>query len=279
MSGDCMTSSKSFNVPETVKAYSILAMCSMIVWRVFSDGDYSSVLTFGSLIQCFGFYMLFMKVKYQKSVAGLSARTLELYIVVYLCRLTSTLFRVGYLPVDSSGDWVYQLADVLSLCIAAITLRCIRTSHRYTYQDAFDTLDLRVMVVPCSILAMFLRGDLNESIFFDTMWATAMNLETIALLPQLWMMMKKGGEVDGLTSHFVAAIAAGRICALAFWWHGYTEMQVIDSNNQASNIAGKHLLLMHILQVLVSLDFLGHYGVALVRNKRMVIPQGVCIAV
>jgi hypothetical protein len=274
-----MTSSKSSAVPDTLKAYSVLAMSSLIVWRVFSDGDYSSVLTFGSLIQCFGFYMLFVKVKYHQSVAGLSARTLELYIVVYLCRLTSTLFRVGYLPVDSSGDWVYQMADVLSLCIAAITLRCIRTTHRSTYQDAFDTLDLRVMVLPCSILAMFIRGDLNESIFFDTMWATAMNLETITLLPQLWMIVKKGGEVDGMTSHFVASVAAGRMCALAFWWHGYTELEVVDSNQQTSNIAGKHLLLMHILQVLASLDFLAHYAVAFVRNKRMVIPQGVCTAV
>jgi hypothetical protein len=274
-----MTSSKSLRAPDRLKAYSILAMSSVIVWRVFSDGDYSSVLTFGSLIQCFGFYMLFIKVKYHKSVAGLSARTLELYIVVYMCRLSSTLFRVGYLPVDSSGDWVYQLADVLSLCIAAMTLRCIRTTHRCTYQDAFDTLDLRVMVIPCTVLAMCIRGDLNESIFFDTMWATSMNLETIALLPQLWMIMKKGGEVDGMTSHFVAAIAAGRMCALAFWYHGYTELAVMDSNKNTSNVAGKQLLLMHVLQVLVSLDFLGHYAVALVRNKRMVVPQGVCTAV
>jgi hypothetical protein len=276
-----MTSSKSCFAPETLKAYSILAMSSVIVWRVFSDGDYSSVLTFGSLIQCFGFYMLFIKVKYHKSVAGLSARTLELYIVVYMCRLSSTLFRVGYLPVDASGDWVYQAADVMSLFIAAMTFRCIRTSHRSTYQDAFDTLNLRVMVLPCTILAMCIRGDLNESIFFDTMWATAMNLETLALLPQLWMLMKKGGEVDGLTSHFVASVAAGRMCALSFWWHGYAELEVIDSKGNASNIAGKQLLLMHGLQVFVSLDFLLHYAVALVRNKRMVLPQpqGVCIAV
>jgi len=274
-----MTSSKSVFAPDTLKAYSILAMSIVIVWRVFSDGDYSSVLTFGSLIQCFGFYMLFVKVKYQKSVAGLSARTLELYIVIYLCRLTSTLFRVGYLPVDSSGDWVYQTADVLSLCIAAITLRCIRTTHRFTYQDVFDTLDLRIMVIPCTIFAMFLRGDLNESIFFDTMWATAMNLETIALLPQLWMMMKKGGEVDGMTSHFVASVAAGRMCALAFWWHGYKELEVTDENNQTSNIAGKHLMLMHVLQVFFSLDFLAHYAYAFVRNTRVIMPQGVCTTV
>merc|ERR1719387_2461400 len=114
---------------------------------------------------------------------------------------------------------------------------------------------------------MFLRGDLNESIFFDTMWATAMNLETIALLPQLWMMMKKGGEVDGMTSHFVASVAGGRMCALAFWWHGYTELEVMYDHKQTSNWAGKHLLLQHALQVLLSLDFVMHYLIAFVRTS------------
>merc|ERR1719371_26942 len=65
----------------------------------------------------------------------------------------------------------------------------------------------------------------------------------VPLAPARGRVGQRHRGVDGLTSHFVAAIAAGRICALAFWWHGYVELEVVDSHQQASNIAGKHLLL------------------------------------
>lgn len=42
------------------------------------------------------------EVKYQKTVAGLSSRTLEMYVVFFLFRLGSTLFKNGYLPIDRS---------------------------------------------------------------------------------------------------------------------------------------------------------------------------------
>ena len=39
----------------------------------------------------------------------------QVYVLVFCFRLSSTLVRQGYLPVDRSGDFVYQLADLFSL--------------------------------------------------------------------------------------------------------------------------------------------------------------------
>ena len=48
------------------------------------------------------------EVRGTKSVAGLSSSTLELYIVFYVSRLSTTCFHNSYLPADHSGQYIYQ---------------------------------------------------------------------------------------------------------------------------------------------------------------------------
>ena len=42
----------------------------------------------------------------------------------------------------------------------------------------------------------FIHADLNRSFLYDTIWAASTNLDTVAMLPQLWMMTRIGGEVE-----------------------------------------------------------------------------------
>ena len=44
--------------------------------------------------------------------------------------------------------------------------------------------------------------------------------DEVAMLPQLWMLSRIGGEVQGMTAHFVLAIMVSRICQTAFWSPG-----------------------------------------------------------
>jgi len=236
------------------------------VYRVFSDLDFSSIYTLGMALQCLAFYLLTAKVDMQRSVSGLSAKTLKVYVMVFSTRLCSTMFRNGYLPVDSSGDWVFQTADILSLIMTVKLLRRMYTSHRGTYQEDYDTFDVYRLVPPCIVLAMCVHGHLNGCPFYDTAWTAAMNLDAIAMLPQLWMVAKIGGEVDGMTSHFVVSLAFSRLCAFTFWVYGYTEVY------RVSKIAGYQLLFAHGMQVFLSLDFVYYYLVARMKGKRMQLP-------
>jgi hypothetical protein len=251
---------------QIASGYFVFSLCAVIVYRLFTDADFSSIYTLGMAVQCLAFYLLNAKVDMQRSVSGISAKTLQVYVLVFVFRLTSTMVKNGYLPVDQSGDWVFQTVDILSLIMTVKLLRRVYGSHRATYQEEYDTFDVFRLVPPCIVLAMCVHGHLNSCPFFDTCWTTAMNLDSIAMLPQLWMLAKIGGEVDGMTSHFVVALAFSRLCGFAFWFYGYVEI------HRVSKVAGYQLLFAHAMQVFLSLDFVYYYLVARMKGKRMQLP-------
>ena len=63
----------------------------------------------------------------------------------------------------------------------------------------------------------------------------------------------KGGEVEALTSNYIAAVFVSRCCATAFWCWGYDEMAPKDGS---LNFAGYWCLFAHGVSVLVSADFM-----------------------
>jgi len=253
-----------------LSAYVTFALSIVVVLRQFSDGDFSAVLTLGAGVQCLGFTILAMKIRDQKSVAGISANMLQMYVLVLVVRLTSTLNKNGYIPVDKSGDWVYQAADIVTLSMILHLLYRVYVTHRGTYDEENDTFSIWPCVPPCVLLGMLIHADLNRSQFYDSVWTTSMNLDTLALLPQLWMLAKKGGEVEALTSHFVAALVVSRFCAFLFWFYGYPELA---PRNGGFNAGGWWVIGAHTLQVAISADFMYHYIRSGVKKEKMVLPM------
>jgi len=264
-------SSESRHNTSTLAAYAVFFMCVVVVMHKFTDGDFSITLTMSSAVQCLGFFLLALKVKQQKSVAGLSRRTMEMYVIFFVFRLTSTLFKNGYLPIDRSGDWVYQLGDIGSLVIVLNLLYTMCRTHKDTYQSEFDTLEIFKFIPACVVLALCFHGDLNNSRFFDTVWTISLFLDTISLLPQLWMLTKVGGKVDLLTSHFVALMVISRLLSFAFWVYGYKELVPLKGG---ANIAGYTILISHSVQILLCADFMYYYvkGMSKTSNRGMVLP-------
>jgi len=251
--------------------YTLFAFSALLIYTKFSDKDFSAILTVGSLIQCLGFLLLTLKVRAQKSVHGLSSRTLEMYVLVFFVRLCSTTRKNGYIPVDRSGDHLYQLGDIISLVLAVQLLYCIHKTHKSTYQAQYDTLSCMPLVPACVMLAMYIHGNMNHSELYDTIWTTALNLDTIAMVPQLWMLTRVGGSVEGMTSHFVVAIMASRACSLTFWFYGHEEV----AEASGANIAGKQIIIAHAIQLILSADFLYHYLRGRLSGEGMVLPEAV----
>merc|ERR1719231_928444 len=242
----------------------LLLLCGRVL-SCWSQLDYSVLLTLSAGLNALSFYQLLTKIEMQKNVAGISARSIELSVVATCARLTSTLLCPGggYAPAATAK--LYEVADILSLGMAVLVLRSIYTTHRATYLEEHDTMEIKPLAIPCIALAALVRGSLDRSPFFDMMWAISVNLDTVASLPQLWMLVKIGGEVEGMTSHYIALQALSRVCGLAFWSVGATEL--------GSRAARAHVIIAHCIQVLLSLDFLYHYVVAWARAKRVTLVQ------
>merc|ERR550537_785209 len=243
---------------------SLLLLCARVLSQ-WSQLDYSAVLTLSAVLNALSFYQLLTKIEMQKNVAGISARSIELSVVAVCARLTSTLFCPGggYAPAATAR--LFEAADVLALGMAVLVLRSIYTTHRATYLAEHDSMEIKPLALPCVALAALVRGSLDRSPFFDMMWAISVNLDTVAALPQLWMLVKIGGEVEGMTSHYIALQALGRACGLAFWSVGAAEL--------GSRAAWWHVIIAHCIQVVLSLDFLYHYVVAWAKAKRVRLVQ------
>jgi len=247
-----------------------------------SDRDFSTTLTISTGVQSLGFLMLMTKVKWSQSVAGISSKTLEMYTIVLFLRLCSTMTKRGYTPVDRTGDHVYHLGDIASLFLCLNLLYKMHRSLAHTYDKTQDTFNIAPCILPAALLAMVCHGHLNGSFFFDTLWFFSLYLETIAMLPQLFMLTKLGGEVEGMTSHFVVLVCAAKCFAWAFWFVGYPELAegYVDADDDGipedwghSNYGGYAIILCYSIQLLGSGDFVYYYMKSVVTQTSMSLPE------
>lgn len=77
---------------EDILPWSILAILLLILYFVFSDGQFSVIFTLAGTIQTFGFALIVIKIKKSRSVAGLSRETFICYSIIFGAR--AILFMV-----------------------------------------------------------------------------------------------------------------------------------------------------------------------------------------
>lgn len=256
--------------------YALFALAVILVGVWVTDGDFSALLTFAVGLQCVGLLQLAIQVWYRKSVHGISRKSLELLVLVLATRLSVTSVKNGYLPVDSTGDHVYQFADILSLLLIVQLLFATRVTCKKTYMPDADSMNTKWMLPVCAVLATFLHAHLNHSFFWDTLWFFSLYLETFALLPQLWMMTKLGGEVEGMTAHFVACMTGSKAMGWIVWFEGYGELAVEyhdGISTVSTNWPGYAIMLSYTVQVVMCADFVYHYASAVLANRRMTLPM------
>jgi len=205
-----------------------------------------------------------------------------MYSIVLFFRLCSTLVKNGYIPVDRTGDHVYQLGDIASLLMCLNLLYKMHRSHAHTYEKHHDTFKIAPCIPLAFVLAMCWHGHLNRSFWFDTLWFFSLYLETIAMIPQLFMLTRIGGEVEGMTSHFVVLVATAKFFAWIFWFYGYPELAegYTDADDDGipedwghSNYGGYAIILCYSIQLIGSADFVYYYMKSAVTQTSMALPE------
>ncbi|KAJ1446369.1 ER lumen protein retaining receptor-domain-containing protein [Pelagophyceae sp. CCMP2097] len=257
--------------------------CSLIVYFLFSDGDFSFLLTYAAMLRCFGFMLLVAKIQRSKSAAGISAKTLQCYIVVFSARLLSIMWHEGYLPYDRSGDWLYHVIEAASLCAASVAAFLVQVKYRLTYEDNNDSfgnvpgfpaeLGALCIIVPAVLLAAVFHPSLNKDWLSDTLWTYSMYLESFAILPQLFLFQKQAvscSTVEMLIGHFVAAVGGARIIEMAFWMSSFHEL----ADRYGKKHVGFIVLGTQIIHLILMADFFYFYLAGLKRGLPMQLPTG-----
>jgi len=240
--------------PKMIVAYIGCALLMGSVFHQVAEQEFSSVLTMSVFAQCLAFVLIGMQINNAKSVAGISGKTMILQALALCFRLSSTLFLDGYLPLDKTGDMMYQIVDVASLLMVLHILQCIYKTHKHSYDQEFDTMDVKNMVIGCVALAVVIHPDLNDWAAFDIIWTVSLYLDTVAMLPQLFM-SNKIGKVPAYCSHYIAATLVSRAFSAWFWFYGAENIARV-SEGFSYGAAG--IIVAHLLQFLFLADF-GYY--------------------
>ena len=253
---------------------------SLFVYSVLSGGDFSFLMTYGAMSRMFGFGILNVKTFMSRRATGVSAKTLQLYCIVFFFRLTSIVRHEGYLPYDKSGDWLYHVIEIMALVFTASALWGVLVPFKSTYQSDLDSfgeyggvppgLGAVFLAVPIFILASIIHPSLNNDFLSDVAWTYAMYLESAALIPQLFMFQKQtSGVVELLTAHFVAALGFGRVMEFMFWVYSYHEL----ATSAGSKLPGYLALLAQFMQLVLMLDFFWYYYQAVKNATPLVLPS------
>jgi len=252
---------------------------SLFVYFVLSGGDFSFLMTYGAMSRMFGFGILNVKTFKSQRATGVSVKTLQLYSIVFFFRLTSIIRHEGYLPYDKSGDWLYHFIEIMALIFSGSALYGCMVPFKSTYQDDCDKFgELGVpkgfgaayLAVPVLIVAMLLHPNLNADFFSDVAWTYAMYLESLAMIPQLYMFQKQTtGVVELLTAHFVAALGFGRVLEFVFWVYSYQELATASGSRGPGYLA----LLSQFVQLVLMIDFFWYYVTAVKNATPLVLPS------
>ena len=83
---------------------------------------------------------------------------------------------------------------------------------------------IEFLLGPCAILALVLN---HEFSLMEILWTFSIYLESVAILPQLFM-VQKTGEAESITSHYLFALGSYRGLYILNWIYRYYAEGKID---------------------------------------------------
>lgn len=264
----------------------ILYICALVVvlmvYHFLSDQDFSFLLTLGGFARLIAFCFLLVRIHVDKNITGISLKTLELYVLVFFFRLCSILFYPGYLPFDSSGDWFYQSVESLSLILVMFLVYLIAVPYSSQYNAAEDGFGKVknipnqfgpvLLVAPVFILAVLFHPSLNRNYLTDISWTFALYLESVAIVPQFYLLQKSNRAVEPWVAHFVFTIGLSRLFLAVFWYSSRHELNDHDAIGITGGWAGLLVILCQLIHLAVMAEFCYYYIKSSVDNSPLILP-------
>eukprot|EP00401_Gymnodinium_catenatum_P010402 CAMPEP_0117464876 /NCGR_PEP_ID=MMETSP0784-20121206/4334_1 /TAXON_ID=39447 /ORGANISM="" /LENGTH=302 /DNA_ID=CAMNT_0005258763 /DNA_START=91 /DNA_END=999 /DNA_ORIENTATION=+ len=261
-------------------AYASCAAVAIVIICFVAGGEFSCILTVSALVQSLSIIFLCMQVLFTKSVSSISAKSVAIDALSCAFRLSSTTHKLGYLPADPSGDHVYQTIDACSLVMLFWLLYRILVVHADAYVMNEDGMRVITMCLACPCLAAAFHADANASPFYDTLWMTGLFYGAVSILPQLWLLNKKGEQPEELISHYLTTVAVSRLLSGIFFWSALSGIFCIPWV-AGLNHAVVALLGAYVVNFVHILDFVAQYGSCLFQNALLeplnVSMPGLCV--
>jgi len=170
-------------------------------------GDLAHLASIGILIH---------KIQITRSCRGISFKTQELYVAVFVARYLDLLW--SYVSLYNE---VMKIFFILSSCYIVFLMR-IR--FRPTNDPSIDTFRAEYLVGPALILGLVFNYEFTPS---EILWSFSIFLESVAILPQLFL-LQRTGEAETITTHYLAALGVYRALYIPNWIYRYITEGTVD---------------------------------------------------
>ncbi|EEQ91948.2 hypothetical protein RJZ56_006204 [Blastomyces dermatitidis] len=195
--------------------------------------------------------ILLQKMKSSSSCSGISFKSQALYLFVYITRYLDLFWTFT----DSAYNTVFKLLFISS---SAYTLYLMVNDYKPTHDPNIDTFKVQYLLGASVVLGVIFPPRYE---FAEILWAFSIWLESVAILPQLFM-LQRTGEAETITTHYLFALGIYRALYIPNWIYRYFSDGFFEP---ISVIAG-------VIQTILYSDFFWIYYTKVLKGKKFTLP-------
>ena len=156
----------------------------------------------GDMSHVVSILVLLLRLRSSKSAVGISLKTQELYVIVFVARYLDLFWNFL-----SIYNWVMKIIFITASLSIVYIIR-FGVPHKDSYNKEDDAFPTQYLLIPTLLLGIAVNQDHSSP--FEMCWAFSIYLEAVAILPQLFMLQKQGGS-ENLTSHYIFLLGMYRL--------------------------------------------------------------------
>lgn len=213
----------------------------------------------GDMSHVLSIFILMLRLTISKQANGISLKTQEMFLVVFLTRYLD-LFTTYYSLYNS-------IMKVLYIASTGFIVYMIRYKEpfksKYDHsQDSF--LHIKFGIIPCLCVAILTQLVQYATDPVELLWTFSIYLEAIAIVPQL-IVLQRFREVENIDGHYIFLLGAYRALYILNWvWRSYNEP--FYHHNWLVYGAG-------VLQTLLYADFFYYFLISKYYGGKLTLPK------
>jgi len=205
----------------------------------------------GDISHLISIFILLQKMHQTSSCSGISFKSQALYLIVYITRY------LDLFPTFTQSAW-NTVFKILFLASSGYTIYVMTTEYKPTHDPNLDTFRVQYLLGGSLFLALIWP---YEYTLIEILWAFSIWLESVAILPQLFL-LQRTGEAETITTHYLFALGIYRALYIPNWiWRYWAE----GHWDGIAVVAG-------IVQTILYSDFFWIYYTKVLKGKKFALP-------
>ncbi|KAH3676000.1 hypothetical protein WICMUC_002296 [Wickerhamomyces mucosus] len=195
--------------------------------------------------------ILINTIQKSKSIAGISFKTQLLYSTVFITRYIDLTFR--YISLYNTLMKLFFIGSSLYI------LYLMNYKYKSSETQRIDTFKIEYLLGGSFILGLIFTYDYSIT---EILWSFSLWLESVAILPQLFM-LQRTGTAQNITTHYIFALGIYRALYIPNWLYRYFAEGRFDAL----------AIFTGIVQTLVYSDFFWIYYNKVLKGLKFELPQ------